>query len=142
MIPFGALLFVILWQSLARVVFNPYLKLLEARENATSGAVESSREKLAKAGELRTAYADQIAQARVEAMRVKLAAVAAAKKENGALVEKAEAAAQEALKQGRADIAREAGSLREQTLRDADGLADMIIDKIKSGSGTTRPGVQ
>jgi len=142
MIPWGALFFVVLWQALSRILFKPYLALIEAREAATSGAVETSRDKLAKAAELRSAYAERLNGARVDAMKGKIEKVAAAKKEGAQVVEKAELAAQDALKQGRADIARDARTLKDQSLRDADALAEMIIEKIKTGAGSNRPGVQ
>ena len=54
MIPFGALFFVGLWLLLGRFVFKPFLALVEARERATSGAVDAAKEKIAQVIVLRT----------------------------------------------------------------------------------------
>ena len=134
MIPWGAFFFVVLWVLLAKFLFKPYLTLVEARENATSGAVESSREKIAKADELRASYEDRLGAERVAAMKQKLEVVANAKRSATEILERAESTAQKSLKDGRAAIARESAALRDASLRDTDGLADMVISKVTSGT--------
>jgi F-type H+-transporting ATPase subunit b len=137
MIPFGALFFVGLWLLLGRFVFKPFLALVEARERATSGAVDAAKEKIAQANELRQSYEQKIGAVRLEAVRQKLDVVAAAKKSAAHVAEEAERNAQEALKQGRANIARDVAEVRNRSLADADNLAEMIVQKVKSGSSAS-----
>jgi F-type H+-transporting ATPase subunit b len=134
MIPLGALFFLVLWVFLSKFLFKPYLALVEARENATSGAVESSREKVAKAAELRASYDERLGAERVTAMKQKLDVVANAKKNAAEIIERAESSAQAALRDGRAANARDAAALRDMSLQDVDGLADMVISKVTSGT--------
>jgi F-type H+-transporting ATPase subunit b len=134
MIPLGALFFLVLWVFLSKFLFKPYLALVEARESATSGAVESSREKVAKAAELRASYDERLGAERVTAMKQKLDVVANAKKNAAEIIERAESSAQAALRDGRAANARDAAALRDMSLQDVDGLADMVISKVTSGT--------
>lgn len=135
MIPVGALFFVVLWWLLARVVFKPYLALIEAREAATTGAVDTSREILARAAEIRASCGQRLGAERLDAVKRKLVAIGEAKKNATAVTEEAERQAQATLKQGRVEIARDIEAVRSESMRDADALADMIVEKVTSGSG-------
>lgn len=135
MIPVGALFFVVLWWIMGRFVFKPYLALIEAREAATTGAVDTSRETLARAAEIRASYDQKLGAARIDAVKQKLVAVAEAKKHAATVTENAERQAQAALKDGRGEISRDIEGVRTQSLRDADSLSNMIVDKITSGGG-------
>jgi len=53
------------------------------------------------------------------------------------VTENAERQAQAALKDGRAEISRDIEAVRAQSLREAEGLSSMIVDKITSGSGVS-----
>lgn len=133
MIPVGTIFFVVLWVLLSKFVFKPHLALVEARESATTGAVEASRDKLARAAELRATYIDQLGTERIAAMKQKLEVVAAAKRAANEIVEHAETAAQAALKEGRLSIAKDTEALRDASLRDSAALADMVVSKVTSG---------
>jgi F0F1-type ATP synthase membrane subunit b/b' len=137
MIPFGALFFIVLWLSLSRFVFKPYLALIEARERATSGAVDSIREKLARAAELRQGVEQKIGTERFAAVKQKLETISVAKQSATRVVEEAEIAAQTTLKEGRAQIARDVETVRTRTIGEADGLAEMIVQKLTGGSAAS-----
>ncbi len=130
MIVVGAFLFVTLWQLAARYLFGPYLKLVEAREAATSGAVDTIRNKKNQIESARVSYERVVTEGRVAAMKEKLAAVSAAKKEAAQITEKAEKEAHEALKQGRTALQGELDALRQESLKHVDSLAQGIVSKI------------
>ena len=130
MIGVGAALFVVLWRVLARVFFIPYLTLVEAREQATSGADLAAGDMRKRAEQIRRNYENRITAARVEAVKEKLDAVQAAKREAARILDKAEGQAQETLRSARWDMGRKIGELRTEILREADRIAGQIVDKL------------
>jgi F-type H+-transporting ATPase subunit b len=56
-------LFLVLWVVLARVLFRPYLNLLEERERKTTGAQHDSTDLEREGARLRAQYEEKIAQA-------------------------------------------------------------------------------
>ena len=60
---YQVILFVILWLILNKVLFQPYLKLLDERERRTTGAQHDSTELEHEGARLRAQYEEKIAQA-------------------------------------------------------------------------------
>jgi F-type H+-transporting ATPase subunit b len=60
---YQVILFVILWLIVGKVLFQPYLKLLDERERKTTGAQHDSSELEHESALLRAQYDDKIAQA-------------------------------------------------------------------------------
>jgi len=137
MIPVGTVLFFLLWKTLERKLFRPFLALIEAREAATSGAVETAQAKRVEAQEKSASYDRQLTEARISAMRGKLSALSAAKTEAAKIVEQAEGQAQQVLSEGRAAVTRDVQSLRAETLGSVDSLSQMIVERItQAGQGS------
>ncbi|MGH7793882.1 MAG: ATP synthase F0 subunit B [Candidatus Binatia bacterium] len=61
---YQVVLFVILWLILNKILFKPYLKLLEERERRTTGAQQDSSDLEHEGARLRAQYEEKIAQAR------------------------------------------------------------------------------
>ena len=57
------ILFVVLWLILNKVLFQPYLQLLEERERKTTGAQHDSTDLEQEGAKLKTQYEEQISQA-------------------------------------------------------------------------------
>lgn len=132
MIVAGALLFVVFWRTFGKLVVQPFATLIEAREQATVGADETANSKRAKAGELVASYEARITDERVKAMRIKFEAVNQAKTAAAKVVADAESVAQEKVKKARAETEKQLQTLRQQALREADGLAQIMADKARS----------
>jgi F-type H+-transporting ATPase subunit b len=60
---YQVVLFVVLWAVLARVLFRPYLNLLEERERKTTGVQHDSTDLEREGARLRAQYEEKIAQA-------------------------------------------------------------------------------
>ncbi len=138
MIAVCAVLFVVLWKTLGKVLFGPYLTLVEARERATVGASDTAQAELAKAKAISEDYEQKLMTARVAAMEKKLAAVSKAKSEADSIVEKAEDNAQELVRSVRWEMAKKVDELRTKAFGEVDALSDMIVNRVKNP--TTRRG--
>ncbi|RIL10754.1 MAG: hypothetical protein DCC75_03695 [Proteobacteria bacterium] len=143
MIIFGAILFYALIRLLEKALFTPYVDLIEAREQATSGAEKTAKSNAQEAERTMTGYQARITDERVEAMRKKLSMLAAAKAEAAKIVEQAEAEAAEEIKKVRKDAADKLEALREASRREAENLAGAVLDRLKgahTGAGTAGGG--
>jgi F0F1-type ATP synthase membrane subunit b/b' len=68
MIAFTVIVFILLWQTLGRLVFTPYLKFLAEREAVTVDAKDNISGRVEQLANLERDYQEQINRARVEAM--------------------------------------------------------------------------
>jgi F0F1-type ATP synthase membrane subunit b/b' len=132
MIAVCAILFVVLWKTLGKVLFAPYLELVEAREAATVGAEDGAKSDQARAQAITEEYEGKLMAARVAAMEKKLAAITKAKSEADSLVGKAEDGAQEMMRTIRWEMAKKMDEMRSKAFSDIDGLADMIVERVKN----------
>jgi F-type H+-transporting ATPase subunit b len=83
------LIFVALWLILSRVVFRPYLGLLDDRERQTSGARHYTDDLAHEAARLKAEYDEKISQARSAAAAVKDAIIQEARQERERLLHSA-----------------------------------------------------
>lgn len=134
MIIVWAICFVALWQILARVLFNPYLRLVESREAVTTGAGESAKLQLAQADELLAQYEDRLTQARVNGMKEKMAIINRTRSEAQEILEKSERAAQDKIRANREDLQNRLTALKSELERDCDSMVSEISNKLKAGS--------
>lgn len=137
MIAVCAVLFVVFYKTLGKVLFAPYLELIEAREAATVGAEDAAKADQQRAVEVTAQYEEQLMAARVAAMEKKIAALTTARKEASTIVEKAEGAAQELVRSVRWEMAKKLDELRGKAISDVDALADMIVQRVKNPSAKT-----
>lgn len=132
MILVGAVLFVIFWRAFGKGVIEPFAKLVAAREAATVGADKSADDMLRAAQAITEQYENKLTEERVRLLKIKFDAVAEAKATSAKVVADAEAKAQEMVKNARAEIQTQLHTLRQQALRETEGLAQTMAEKAKS----------
>lgn len=124
---YQAVLFVLLWLVLNKVLFQPYLKLLEEREHKTIGAQHDSADLEREGAQLRTQYQEKIAQAQSAGYAAKDAILQAAREEREKLLGQARQEAGNYLDRMRQEIA---GAMeRERPIAGAEAAAvaaDMV----------------
>ena len=130
-----AILFHIFWRVTGPVLWEPYLSLITAREQATVGAQEHARGNRERAGKLTEEFESKMLAARVEAMKEKLEFVSRSKKEAAKIVAEAEKKAAEKLAAGRSEMMSRVTRVREDLFRDLDGTARALAERIKTSSG-------
>jgi F-type H+-transporting ATPase subunit b len=124
------LLFLVLWLVLSKLLFRPYMALLEEREQKTTGAEEDSYGFEHEAERLRAQYEQAIANAVAEGQANKDAIVQEARQQREALLSDARAEAARILERVRLDIQSQLTRERELALREADAVADDMVGKI------------
>ena len=134
MILVGAVLFVVFWKALEKSLFGPYLKLIEQREAATSGAEQTAQEKIAKSDDLNRQYDSKLLEQRVTFMQAKLAALDRAKSEADQITGSASKAAQEKLSALRQEISAKVSQIKASSEREADALTEIIVQKVAAPS--------
>lgn len=137
MIAVCAVLFLVLWKSLNKTLFAPHLALIETRERLTTGASTAAQEIKNKADQILSGYNSKIMNARVDAMQRKLEVLAAAKAEGAKIFDSAEAEAQELLRKSRWDTAQKLETLKSESFKDAEKMADAIVAKLIAPINTT-----
>lgn len=99
------ILFVALWLILNKILFQPYLRLLEERERRTIGAEHDSADLEHEGARLRAQYEEKIAQAQTAAYAAKDAILQEARQQREKILGQARAAAASKLEQARREIA-------------------------------------
>jgi F0F1-type ATP synthase membrane subunit b/b' len=136
-IPIAALLFVVLWKTLESVLFLPFLKLLEAREQATIGNEAQAVADLNQVEELQRSYEQQLQEIRIRALEQKYRSLESTKQEVEKLAASEEAALLESSSRLRSDLDVASKNARAALVSDAQELADQIVSKVLSGSTST-----
>ena len=98
------ILFVALWLILNKILFQPYLQLLEERERRTTGAEHDSADLEHEGARLRVQYEEKIAQAQTAAYAAKDAILQEARQQREKILGQARAAAASKLEQARREI--------------------------------------
>jgi F0F1-type ATP synthase membrane subunit b/b' len=127
----SAILFIGFWQLVSNRVFNPFLRLIAAREAATVGALLAADKIEHQALELHRSTEARILEARIAAMELKLAELNRAKQAAATIIEKAEHVAQESVRQVRWDLMTNLDANRKDVMREAEILAESLIAKIE-----------
>src|ERR1041385_4518784 len=91
------ILFLVLWAILSKLLFRPYLELLEERERRTTGAARETAELELEANQLRLAYEEQIAKAQAAGNAAKEAILTDARQRREELLGQARQEASSAL---------------------------------------------
>lgn len=133
MIPIAALLFVALWKTLERSLFLPYLKLIEAREQATVGNEAQALADLNKAEELQRSYEQQLQEIRIRSLEQKYKTLESTKQELEKLTTSEEASLLASSNRLRSDLETASKSARAALVSDAQELADQIVSKVLNG---------
>src|SRR4030095_4852136 len=98
------ILFVALWLILNKILFQPYLQLLEERERRTTGAEHDSADLEQEGARLRAQYEEKIEQAQTAAYTAKDAILQEARQQREKILGQARAEAASKLEQARREI--------------------------------------
>jgi len=137
MILFGALFFVAIWKSLQIVLFDPYVKLVEERERATSGAQDHAAKEIGEANELNQQYERLVIEGRIAALEVKIKELDRAKLEAAEVIRQAENTASVYLEKERRTTDKDLEELRREVMSQSSAMVSMILEKVKAPGGVT-----
>lgn len=129
-IVYQVILFVVLWLILSKVLFQPYLKLLDERERRTSGAQHDSTELEHEGARLRAQYEEKIAQAQSVAAVEREGILQVAREEREKILGQARQEAEQTLARRRQEIATALESERRLAAAEAATLAVDIASKV------------
>jgi F-type H+-transporting ATPase subunit b len=124
------LLFLGLWLIVSKVLFRPYMALLEEREQRTTGADDSAYYLEHEAERLRAQYEDAIAKATAAGNATKEAIVQQARQQREALLSSAREEAAGILERVRQEVLRQLAQERELAIREAEAVAHDMASKI------------
>lgn len=124
------LLFLVLWLIVSKVLFRPYMALLEEREQKTTGADDNSFSLEHEAERLRAQYEQGIADAAAAGQVSKEAIVQEGRHQKEALLSDAREEAARILERVRLEIQSQLTRERELALREADAVAHDMVEKI------------
>ncbi|MGH7829798.1 MAG: ATP synthase F0 subunit B [Candidatus Binatia bacterium] len=122
--------FLLLWFFLSRLLFRPFLRLLEEREQRTEGARAEAALLREEAERLRAEYEEQVMRAKDEGASIKEALRHEAAKARERLLGEARETASRRLEAMRAEMQRELQRGRELGAREADAVGAQMVEKI------------
>lgn len=137
MIPVGAISFTAFWIISDRVIFRPYIKLIEEREEKTSGAEESAEDTLREARQLLSEYDERLLKARIDATQEKMKIVSEERRESKKIVEEANIRAKHHIEKARKEINDRLEELHQEVMTQADALVTEITEKVKQVPAST-----
>jgi F-type H+-transporting ATPase subunit b len=124
------ILFVILWLILNKVLFRPYLNLLEQRERNTIGAEHDSTELEHEGARLRAQYEEKIAQAQAAGYAAREAIVQEGRRQREKLLGQARGEAMSMLEGVRRDVESQLQHERQLAATEARTVAQEMANKI------------
>jgi F-type H+-transporting ATPase subunit b len=127
---YQAILFVILWLILNKVLFQPYLKLLDERERRTTGAQHDSTELEHEGARLRAQYEEKVAQAQSLAAGERERLLQAARQEREKILAQARQEAEQILTRRRQEIATALDAERRLAAAEAATIGAEIASKV------------
>ena len=127
---YQVILFVFVWLVLNKVLFQPYLKLLDEREHRTTGAQHDSTELEHEAARLRAQYEEKIAQAQSIAAGERERILQSAREQREKILGQARQEAEQTLAQRRQEIARALEAERRLASAEAATIAANIASKV------------
>jgi F-type H+-transporting ATPase subunit b len=127
---FQIVLILLLWAILGKLLFKPFLGLVEEREKRTEGLKAAAATLTAEAERLRADYESAIRQANEEGAAAKEALLDEARKTREQLLHQARADAAQRLTAVREEIQKEMKQGREQALAEAEAIARQMAEKV------------
>ena len=124
------ILFVALWLILNKILFQPYLRLLEERERRTIGAEHDSADLEHEGARLRAQYEEKIAQAQSAAYAAKDAILQEARQQREKILGEARAAAASKLEQARREISLALEKEKALAAAEAATVAGEMVSKV------------
>lgn len=124
------LLFLALWLIVSKVLFRPYMALLDEREQKTTGADDNSYNLEHEAERLRAQYEEAIANAAAAGNATKDAIVQQARQQREALLSSARHEAAGILERVRLQVRSQLAQERDLAIREAEAVAHDMVGKI------------
>jgi F-type H+-transporting ATPase subunit b len=124
------LFFLLFWFLMDRIIFKPFLGLLDERERRTEGAKAETAALIEDAERLRGEYESGTAKAQEEAEAVKEAILVDARRSREQLLAQAREEAGKMMERSRGEIRIELQKARELVLREAEAIARQMTEKI------------
>ena len=123
-------LFLVLWFVLSKVLFRPYLNLLEEREGKTAGARQDTAELEREGADLKAQYEERIAQAQAAAGAAKESIVQEARQRREQVLSQARQEATATLEFARREVASQVAGERQLAAAEAVTVARQMASKI------------
>jgi F-type H+-transporting ATPase subunit b len=124
------ILFLVLWIILRKILFQPYLRLLEERERKTTGAQHDSLELEHEGARLRAQYEEKIAQAKAAGYASKEAILQEARRERERILTQAREEAMKLLEGMRREVESQMQKERQLAAVEARIIAQEMVSKI------------
>ena len=122
--------FLALWFLLSRLLFRPFIALLEERETRTEGLKAAAASLMAEAERLRAEYESAIAKANEKGAAVKETILQEARQTRERLLAESRAQAADGLSAVREEIQKEMRQGRELALQEAAAISRQMAEKI------------
>ena len=123
-------LFVVLWLILNKILFQPYLRLLEQRERRTTESEHDSADLEHEGSRLRVQYEEQISQAQIAGYAAKEAIVQEGRQQREKLLAEARQEAASHLERVRREVALALERDRELAAFEAKAVAGEMVSKV------------
>ena len=123
-------LFLVLWFVLSKVLFRPYLKLLEEREGQTIGARNETADLESAGARLKAQYEERIAQAQAGGGAAKESILQEARQRREQLLSQARQEAATTLELARREVASQVAGERQLAAAEAATVARQMASKI------------
>jgi F-type H+-transporting ATPase subunit b len=127
---YQVVLFLALWLILSKVLFQPYLRLLEEREEKTTGAEHDSAELELEGAQLKARYEEKIAAAQTAGYAAKEAIVQEARQQREKILGAAREEAATTLNQLRQEVAAAMANERQLAVAEVSVLASDMAGKV------------
>jgi len=127
---YQVVIFLVLWLILSRVLFRPYVAVLEERERATSGAQEDTEALEYEGARLKAQYEEQLARAQAAAAAAKETILQEARRQRENIMSQAREQATASLEKARAEIRAQVEKDRQRATADIGDLARDMVSKI------------
>jgi F-type H+-transporting ATPase subunit b len=124
------ILFLVLWVVLSKILFRPYLRLLEERERKTTGAQHDSLDLEHEGARLRAQYEQKIAQAQAAGYATKETILQEARRERERILTEAREEAMKLLQGVRLEVESQMQKERQLAATEAGIVAQEMVNKI------------
>jgi F-type H+-transporting ATPase subunit b len=123
-------IFLVLWIILSKVLFHPYLNLLEQRERRTTGAQHDSTDLEREGARLRAQYEEKIAQAQTAGYAAKEAILQEARQQREKVLAQVREEATSMLEDVRRELANQVQRERQVAMAEIRTIAQEMASKI------------
>lgn len=123
-------IFVVLWVILRRVLFRPYLAVLEERERGTSGAHHDIEALESEGARLKAEYEEQLARAQAAGNAVKEAILQEARRQRERIISQAREEATVLLEKVRGEVQAQLEKERQRAMAEIGEVAGEMVSKI------------